>query len=49
MQADMVLGEQRVLSKGNQKTLKFYTGRSLSIGDLKAHPTMTHFQQGHTS
>lgn len=49
MQADMVLGEQRVPSKGNQKTLKFHTGRSPSIGDLKAHPTMTHFQQGHTS
>jgi hypothetical protein len=43
-------------SEGSQEEPVFYTGKSLSIGDLKAHPnndtllpTKSHlFQQGHT-
>ena len=51
MQADLVLEEPRVLYLDPQaaKGDCVHSGQSLSVGDLKATPTVTHvLQQGHT-
>jgi hypothetical protein len=52
MKADMVVEmELRVLHLDPQaeKETVCHTGHSLRIGDLKAHPTVTHFfQQSHS-
>ena len=50
VQADMVLEKElRDLHLDGQAAERglCHTGHSLSTGDLKAHPTMTHFLQGH--
>jgi hypothetical protein len=54
MAADMMLEKELGVLHLDQRQpegdSKFHTGQSLSIGNLKAHPTVTHFlQQGHTS
>jgi hypothetical protein len=46
MQADMVLEKEvRVLQMihRQQKEIMYHSGCSLSVGDLRAHPTVTHF------